>query len=180
MGQDTYVPRQCNPGFFVNTFWFSMPKRLLVCTLLVGSNKAAPCPPKKTILFHYNKYTNNIADGGAGAVTRTAGMHVSHMVLAMLWELFVNECSNMKFETTASERVFPVFPHAYERHKRAYESHKRFPEPNELLVFGAYEHVFHVFLVFPALLRLISAFLNQTICLFLALINTFFPFSLRF
>jgi len=38
--------------------------------------------------------------------------------------------------------VFPVFPCAF-------ETHKRVPESNELLVFGAYEHVFPVFPVFP-------------------------------
>ena len=57
-----------------------MVTRVLVCIRIVGLNKVAPLSP---LLF--SLYINNIddiAEGISGAITGTAGVHVSHMLYA--------------------------------------------------------------------------------------------------
>ena len=77
--------------------------KLLVCIRLVGLNKVAPSP----LLFSlYINDIDDIAEGVSGAITGTAGVHVSHMLYADDLTLLTNEPSDMQIMLSRLTRVY--------------------------------------------------------------------------
>ena len=69
---------------------------MLVCIRIVGLNKVAPLSPLLFSLVYINNI-DDISEGVSGAITGTAGVHVSHMLYADdLTYLLTNEPRDMQ------------------------------------------------------------------------------------
>jgi len=65
-----------------------------VCIRIVGLNKVAPLSPLLFSLVYINNI-DDISEGVSGAITGTAGVHVSHMLYADDLTLLTNEPRDM-------------------------------------------------------------------------------------